>query len=232
MTTPFLPCVEVEPVRPATCAVICLHGLGADGHDLEPLIPHLRHPRQDETRWVLPHAPVRPVTWNMGMRMRAWYDVREIALQSGHDEAGIRASAAAVSALIERERGRGIADSRIHLMGFSQGGAMALHVGLRHPRRLAGIVALSTYLVLADSLERELAASQRGLPIFMAHGIHDPVVPLEAAIWSRDRLSELGLEVTWAEYPMPHAILAEEIEDLSGWLSTAGAPPPIPGSSA
>ena len=210
--------VEVEPGTAADAAIVLMHGLGADGHDFEPIVPELGMPATPAARFVFPHARVQPVTINGGARMRAWYDVTGDGRQ---DAAGIRASQARVEALIARERSRGIAPGAIVLAGFSQGGAMALHTGLRHPERLAGILALSTYLPLPDTLAQEASKANRDLPILMAHGTQDPVIPLSWAARSRDHLTSLGYALDWHEYPMPHSVCAQEIADISHWLRTA-----------
>lgn len=215
----LLPAVEIEPAQGvASAAVIWLHGLGADGHDFEPIVPELRLPADAPVRFVFPHAPMRPVTINAGMTMRAWYDI--LGLGPGHpqDEAGIRASEAALTALIKRENSRGVPTDRIVLAGFSQGGAIVLHSGLRYPERLAGIMALSTYLPLADLLEAERHTVNHDTPIFMAHGLHDPVVPWGLGKSSADRLLQLGHPVEWREYPMEHAVCLEEIDAIAKWL--------------
>jgi phospholipase/carboxylesterase len=215
--TPPLEAIEIETAPSPDAAVLWLHGLGADGHDFEPVVPQLQLPRALRARFVFPHAPVRPVTLNMGMSMRAWYDI--VQLGGGReDAAGIRASQAQLEALIARERERGVAAERIVLAGFSQGGAIALHTGLRHAGRLAGILALSTYLPLAGSAAAELSEASRGLPLFMAHGTFDDVIPFEHAQRSRAALEDLGCKVEWREYPMPHAVCGEEIADISAWL--------------
>jgi phospholipase/carboxylesterase len=217
--------VELETAAGADASVIWLHGLGADGHDFEPVVPELRLPPALGVRFVFPHAPVRPVTLNMGMRMRAWYDI--VQLGGGPEDGdGIRASQALTEGLIARERERGVAPGRIVLAGFSQGGAIALHTGLRHAKRLAGILALSTYLPLADSLAAQAGAANRDLPIFMAHGRFDDVIPLERARQSRERLESLGYAVAWREYAMPHSVCGEEIADIAAWLLTRLAPAP------
>jgi phospholipase/carboxylesterase len=212
----MLDCVEVETAPGADRAVIWLHGLGADGHDFEPLVPELELPFA--VRFVFPHAPVRAVTINAGMRMRAWYDLASLERGAREDEAGIRASAAQVDELIERERKRGIAAQRIVLAGFSQGGAIALHVGLRAPDALAGIVALSTYLPLARSVAAERSAASVLTPIWMAHGDADQVIAPASAAASRDALRELGFRLTWHTYPMGHGVCAEQVSDLRVWL--------------
>ena len=211
----LLDSIEVETGPAPRAAIIWLHGLGADGHDFEPIVPELSLPPATAVRFVFPHAPIQAVTINGGARMRAWYDIGHDGRQ---DAAGIRASQSRVEALIARERGRGVAAHRIVLAGFSQGGAIALQTGLRHPDPLAGVLALSTYLPLADTLEKEASAAARDVPIFMAHGVEDPLIPLARAAQSRDRLSALGYRVEWHEYPMPHSVCAEEIRDIGVWL--------------
>ena len=192
-----------------------MHGLGADGHDFEPLVSELELARTLALRFVFPHAPMRPVTINRGHVMRAWYDV---VGDGREDAAGIRASQARVEALIAREKARGFPTGRIVLAGFSQGGAIALQTGLRHPERLAGIVALSGYLPLADTLAAEASPANRDVAVFMAHGTDDPVIPLARARRSRDKLADLGYRVTWREYPMVHSVCGDEVGDLSAWL--------------
>lgn len=217
--------VEIESTSSPDAAVIWLHGLGADGHDFEPVVPELRLPSRLRLRFVFPHAPVRPVTINMGMPMRAWYDI----LQMGggkEDEAGIRASQALVQALIEQEKGRGVNPRRIVLAGFSQGGAIVLQTGLRHPERLAGILALSTYLPLAGKLAAERSAANSDLPVFMAHGTQDPMIGIARARESRAALEALGYPVQWKEYAMAHSVCGEEIADIAAWLLRLLAPSP------
>ena len=214
----LLPAVEYETAADPRYSVIWLHGLGADGHDFAPIVPELVAADWPALRFVFPHAPVRPVTVNGGMPMRAWYDIVGFDLVARQDEAGIRASMAAVEALIARENERGVPDERIVLAGFSQGGAIALSAGLRHAKRLAGIVALSTYLPIADTLAAERSAANADVPIFQAHGTFDPVVIPPRGSDSRDLLQRLGYRVDWHSYPMAHAVCAEEIADLRGWL--------------
>ena len=207
--------VEIAPRDPLDLAVIWLHGLGADGHDFEPIVPELRLRRA--VRFVFPHAPIRPVTINNGLEMRAWYDI--VGFDAAHEDAdGIRASAAAVTRLVDREIERGVAAERIVLAGFSQGGAIALHLALREPRRLAGVIALSTYLPLAATLAREKSAANAALPIFMAHGGYDPVIPLANAEASRRILEREGYAVDWHVYPMQHSVCAPEIAAIGAWL--------------
>jgi phospholipase/carboxylesterase len=209
--------VEVEPRAP-DAAVVLMHGLGADGHDFEPLVPELRLPAPSAVRWVFPHAPVRPVTINGGYRMRAWYDIVAIDRGASEDEAGIRSSAAGIRDLVRRERERGVAADRIVLAGFSQGGAMALFTALREPERLAGVLALSCYLPLSAKLASEAHPASASVPVFMAHGRFDPLVPMALGEGSRDLLRARGYEVDWHSYPMAHAVSADEIADVRDWL--------------
>ncbi len=213
-----LPTVEHETGPSPRYSVIWLHGLGADGNDFAPIVPELVDPAWPALRFVFPHAPVRPVTINNGMSMRAWYDIIGFDAHARQDEAGIRASIAAVEALIEREHERGVPSGRIFLAGFSQGGAIALAAGLRHAEKLAGIVALSTYLPIASALAAERSAANAATPIFWGHGTADPVVVLPRGSASRDALQALGYAVDWHTYPMAHAVCAEEIDDLRRWL--------------
>ena len=215
----LLPCVEVEPSRPARASVIWLHGLGADGHDFEPIVPELRLPRELGVRFVFPHAPRMPVSLNMGMVMPAWYDIRDLSPKARHDEQGIRRSQAAVEALIEREHERGIDAAHIVLAGFSQGGAIAMHTALRHRERLAGLMVLSGYLVLADELEREASRPNRDLPILQVHGEHDPMVPFDRGVASCETLRALGYAVDFKTYPMQHEVCLEELHDVAEFLS-------------
>ncbi|HAM55884.1 MAG: carboxylesterase [Candidatus Rokubacteria bacterium RBG_16_73_20] len=210
--------VEVETGRAPGAAVVWLHGLGADGHDFEPVVPELALPPDLAVRFVFPHAPPQPVTLNGGMVMRAWYDVYGLDGPRREDEAGIRASQARVEALLAREKARGVPAGRLVLAGFSQGGAIALQTGLRHPERLAGVLAISCYLPLARTLAAEAHPANRDVPLFMAHGAWDPVIPLARAARSRDLLAGLGYRVAWREYPMPHAVCPEELGDIGAWL--------------
>lgn len=210
--------IELESGKKPTASVIVLHGLGADGTDFVPIAQELKLDPIGEVRFVFPHAPVMPVTINGGMSMRAWYDVLGTDLARREDERGLRASQARVEALIDRERERGIDASRIVLMGFSQGCAMTLMTGLRYGQRLAGLVGLSGYLPLAAITGTERHAANQDVPIFLAHGSADQVIPIARATASRDALKALGHEVQWHEYPMPHSVSAEEIADLNRWL--------------
>ncbi|KZC19958.1 MULTISPECIES: alpha/beta hydrolase [Rhodanobacter] len=213
-----LPTVEHETGTSPRYSIIWLHGLGADGHDFAPIVPELVDPAWPALRFVFPHAPVRPVTINNGMSMRAWYDIIGFDARAPQDEAGIRASIAAVGTLIEREHARGVPSERIVLAGFSQGGAIALSAGLRHAEKLAGIIALSTYLPISATLAAERSAANAATPIFQGHGSADPVVALPRGTASRDALQALGYPVDWHTYPMAHAVCAEEIDDLRRWL--------------
>lgn len=214
----LLPAVEIEPRGPTRHSVIWLHGLGADGHDFPPIVGEMGLDPRLSIRWVFPHAPAIPVTINGGMVMPAWYDIRTLDFHARHDEAGIRLSSARLERLIEREVERGVAHERIVLAGFSQGGAIALHTGLRHPRRLAGIVCLSTYLVLGETLAAERSPANLDVPIFQAHGTLDPMVGYERGAATRQALEEQGHAVEWHEYPMQHQVCLEEIEDLAAWF--------------
>ncbi len=217
----MLATLELETGRTPTTSVIWLHGLGADGHDFEPIVPELDLPDSLPVRFVFPHAPMQPVTINGGAVMRAWYDVYGLQGVRREDAAGVRASQAAVEELLAREKKRGIPASRLVLAGFSQGGAIALQTGLRHPERLAGIMALSTYLPVADTLAAEASAANRDVPIFMAHGLHDSLIPIERAQMSRKLLESAGYRVEWHEYPMDHSVCPGEIADISSWLRRA-----------
>ena len=212
----LLEAIDLETGRNATTSVIWLHGLGADGHDFEAIVPELDLP-EVPIRFVFPHAPMRPVTINGGMVMRAWYDVKDASIRR-EDEAGVRASQAQVEALIAREKERGTKADRLVLAGFSQGGAIALHTGLRHRERLAGIMALSCYLPIGEQLAAEAQAANRVAPIFQAHGTADPVVVFTRALQSRDLLERQGYAVEWRQCPMPHSVCQEEIRDISAWL--------------
>jgi phospholipase/carboxylesterase len=205
--------VEINSAPNPQAAVIWLHGLGADGHDFEPIVPELRLAKP--VRFVFPHAPVRPVTINQGMRMRAWYDILQFGA-GPEDDAGVRASQKLVDELIAAEKNRGM--TKIVIAGFSQGGAIALQSALRHPERLAGVLALSTYLPLNASLQAERSAANHEVPIFMAHGQYDEVIPLTRAEQSRQILEGLDYKVEWHVYPMAHSVCPEELEHISAFL--------------
>lgn len=206
--------VEITTAPNPQAAVLWLHGLGADGHDFEPIVPELRLTKP--VRFVFPHAPVRPVTINQGMRMRAWYDIFQFG-GGPEDDAGIRASQKLLEDLIRQQP---VPAERIVLAGFSQGGAIALQTALRYPERLAGVMALSTYLPLNASLAAERSPANRDLPIFMAHGSYDDIIPLRRAEQSKEVLEKLGYKVEWKTYPMPHSVCAEELGDISRFLVT------------
>lgn len=221
--------IETEVGTAPDSSVIWLHGLGADGHDFEPVVPELRLAGRLDVRFVFPHAPERPVTINGGMVMRAWYDILTLERSGPQDEAGILESGRLLARLIEREHQRGTDYRRIVVAGFSQGGAIALHTALRFGHRLAGAMVLSSYLPLADSFVRTVAsddeAPSRGLPVFMAHGSFDPVLPLELGSASRKLLEQAGYPVAWQEYPMAHSVCPQEIAAIRGWLlSVLGEP--------
>lgn len=214
--------IEIETGPDPTGSVIWLHGLGADGHDFEPIVGELGLADELALRFVFPHAPVRPVTINGGTEMRAWFDVLSLERDGPVDEVGIRESAEILNGLIVREIERGVAASNIIAAGFSQGGAIALHAALRYPERLGGLMALSTYLPLPYAFEAEVAenpaAAERNLPIFMAHGSFDPMLPMHLGRSSADLLIGAGFDVEWHDYPMAHAVCAEEIADIRRWL--------------
>jgi len=222
--TSLLPCVEIESAPQPTAAVIWLHGLGADGHDFASLVPELDLSGCPPIRFVFPHAPSMPVTVNGGYVMPAWYDILGPNLVSQQDAAGIQSSERAIVALIAQEVARGIPAERIVLAGFSQGCAMALHTGLRLPQRLAGIMALSGYLPLADRLAAERHPANAQTPVFMAHGTQDPVVVIARGEASRDALAALGQPVAWHSYPMPHSLHPQEIADISAFLAQVLGP--------
>lgn len=226
MSEPALSCVELEPPQAANATVIWLHGLGADGHDFEPVVPELRQLGAERTRFVFPHAPRIPVTINQGYVMRAWYDIIAPSIDARPDAAGIRRSQGQLLALIEREEARSMPAERIVVAGFSQGGVIALHTALRYPRRLAGIMALSTYLPLADDLAREVSQANQHLPVFMGHGLDDPLVPLGLAEQARSQLTAFGAQVEWHSYPMPHSVCAAEIANIGTWLNRVLPPEP------
>jgi phospholipase/carboxylesterase len=217
-TIDCLSCVEVNPGEAPQAAVIWLHGLGADGHDFEPIVPQLQSQLTVPTRFIFPHAPHRPVTINGGYSMRAWYDIAAFDLSHAEDADGIHTSARQLDSLIRREIRNGTAARRIVLAGFSQGGAIALHAGLRYPERLAGILALSTYLPLAATFAVERNPANRDVPIFMAHGNEDTVVPLPHALASKQLLQDLGHTLEWHSYDMPHSLCNEELDDIATWL--------------
>ena len=213
-----LPSIELETGPNPRHAVIWLHGLGADGHDFEPIVPELVDKSWPALRFVFPHAPVRPITVNGGMAMRAWYDISGMEIAQRQDEVGIRDSFRLLGDLIEREVARGIAAKDILIAGFSQGGAIVLAGGLRYPQRLGGIIALSTYLPLAEKTDAEAERINHDVPVFMAHGMLDPTIPHALGEMSRDYLAQRGYPIDWHAYPMAHQVCAQEIADLRTWL--------------
>jgi phospholipase/carboxylesterase len=212
--------VVLAPATQASASVIWLHGLGADGHDFVPIVPELKLPASLGIRFVFPHAAVRAVTLNMGMRMRAWYDIKTLTAEGRADETGLRESIGRLDALIAAERALGIESRRIVVAGFSQGGAVALHGALRHPEALGGVLALSCYLPLQAVLANELAEANRQTPILMCHGQHDPVLPLALGVAACNWLRAAGYRVEWKEYPMQHQVCLPEIQDIAAWLRT------------
>lgn len=214
----LLPAVEVETGPNPKASVIWLHGLGADGHDFEPIVPELRLPAELPLRFVFPHAPVQPVTLNGGMPMRAWFDIVKIGVNQPRDVQGMLASRHAVEELIARENHRGVPTARIVLAGFSQGGAVALFSGLQHADKLAGIMALSTWLPADEGLDLRLSSANLATPIFYGHGTQDPVVPLLLGAQTRNWLTQQGCVVSWHTYPMPHSVSMEEIVHIRAWL--------------
>ena len=210
--------IEIGSGPPDSC-VIWLHGLGADGHDFEPIVPELRLNADLNIRFVFPHAPMIPVTINQGFVMRAWYDIRETKIDAEQDEAGIRQSSQALGQMIEEQVESGIVSERIVLAGFSQGGAIALFTALRYPGHLAGVMALSAYMPLPQSLAAEKSDANSGIPIFLAHGSDDTVVPIELAYVTRGKLEKEGYPATWMEYQgMMHSVSEKEIFDIAEWL--------------
>ena len=214
----LLACLEVEPGSDkCTHSIIWLHGLGADGHDFEPIVNELT--LQKSIRFIFPHAPEMSVTINNGLRMPAWYDIKAAQINAQQDAAGIHRSQQAILALIEREIERGIESAHIILAGFSQGGAIALHTGLRYNKPLAGIMGLSTYLPLADTVENECHPANKNTPIFLAHGSHDPIIPFQLAAETKTALHNLHYSVTLNKYLMEHSVCPEEIDDISQWIN-------------
>lgn len=214
----LLDCVELQTGVKPVASIIWLHGLGADGHDFEPIVPELRLPASLPLRFVFPQAPVRPVTLNNGLPMRAWFDIVKIGAHQPRDRAGIQASRTALEALIARENQRGIPAVRIVLAGFSQGGSVALYTGLQYREGLAGVMALSTYLPVDEGMDFNLNPANAGTPIFYGHGLQDPVVPMQLADKTRKSLLALGCQIEWHTYPMPHSVCPAEIADIRAWL--------------
>ncbi len=216
----MLDVITIEPTNPPILSVIWLHGLGADGHDFEPVVPHLNIPDSYPVRFVFPHAPIQSVTVNMGMKMRAWYDIVNPVIGMGsEDDVGIRRSGKEVEALIEQEISKGMESNQVVLAGFSQGGAIALFTALRYPERLSGVLAISTYLPLPDTLNTERQVTNSDIPILSLHGDFDPVISPMIAEQSRQKLRELGYCVESRNYPIPHSLSADEITDIGNWLT-------------
>jgi len=218
MTDEHLEYIQIDTAPGPRFTVIWLHGLGADGHDFESIVPELRLPGTMPVRFIFPHAPIQPVTINGGMAMRAWYDIVAMDLSVGADETGIRQSMDRLRGLIQATVDAGIAARHIVLAGFSQGGVIAMQTGLAYPRRLAGIMALSTYVALPGAIDSDAAKANAQIPIFMAHGRFDPVIPITLGRQSKDLLVEAGYPVQWQEYPMQHSVHPDEIRDLGDWL--------------
>lgn len=213
----LLDCIEVGTTASDKC-IIWLHGLGANGHDFEPIVPELNLPDNHNIRFVFPHAPEMPVTVNAGVVMPAWYDLYSLSFTNHEDEQGIRQSQSQITQLIEQQIMRGICSDKIILAGFSQGGAIALHTALRHPQPLAGVMALSTYLPLVKQFSSERHPANQQIPVLMCHGSHDPVVPFSLGDDSRFFLDEAGYNVQWQSYPMQHSVCPDEINDISLWI--------------
>lgn len=214
----LLPCVEIDPPGAADYSIIWLHGLGANGHDFEPIVPQLGLPEKPSVRFVFPHAPPRPVTINSGYIMPAWFDILTLERLNPIDETGIETSIGQINALIEREKSRGVPTKHILVAGFSQGGVIALHAAARYPGPLAGVIALSTYLPLHNRLTSDVVAANANIPVFMAHGRFDAVLSIELGRLSHGFLKPILPNIEWHEYPMDHGVCLEEIQDLSRWL--------------
>jgi phospholipase/carboxylesterase len=214
----LLDTLDIETAPKPQSAIIFMHGLGADAHDFEPVVPEFAQVIGSATRFVFPNAPVRPITINNGYPMRAWFDIGGFNAIVQPDEKGIRASAQQIQALIKRENERGIATNRIVLAGFSQGGAMSVFTGVRHPERLAGIMSLSGFAPLADTIDAERTSANQDTPIFLAHGTQDPIVSIQLGYETRRMLESRGYSVEWHEYPMPHTVSMEELQAIAHWL--------------
>ena len=210
--------IELTTTDKPTASIIWLHGLGADGHDFEAMVPQLNLPHDFGARFIFPHAPNRPITLNNGYVMRGWYDIINLKFGEQEDAAGMAESSAAITQLIETEMSRGIPSHRILLAGFSQGGAVVLHTALRSKHKLAGIMALSTYLPFSQTLKIEASAENKNIPIFMAHGLQDDIVKYQYAAQSRSVLEQNHYPINWHDYPMPHSVCMDEINDIRAWL--------------
>lgn len=211
--------VEINPAGTPKATVIWLHGLGADGYDFASVIPRLNLAANAGIRFVFPHAPIRPITVNNGYHMRGWYDITGFDLSSREDEAGLNESRQTVIKLIQKENAAGIPSNKIILAGFSQGGAVAFHAGLRHAEKLAGILALSTYLPLASTIAKERSPANQQTPIFLAHGTEDSIIPLSWAEMARAQLTQMQYPISWHTYPIDHSVSLEEIADIGAWLT-------------
>ncbi len=218
MTQTDLACVEINPATNAKATIIWLHGLGADGHDFESIVPQLQLPDDLAIRFVFPHAPMRPVTLNGGMKMPAWYDVIALSKGGREDEHGIKQAAQLIQAFITRENQRGIATDKIILAGFSQGGAMALYCGLLYPEKLAGIIGLSAYVPLANDVRQNRHTANQQTPLFLAGGIYDPIVQHAWTREATEQLQQLNYPISWHTYPMEHSVCLEEIRDIGQWV--------------
>ncbi len=218
ITGQLLSCVEVEPSKPANATVIWLHGLGADGHDFEPVVPALKLPESLPIRFVFPNAPHQPVTVNGGMVMPAWYDILEMSIERKIDVDGLLKSVQQIDALIQREIDRGIASDRIVLAGFSQGGAVAYHAALCYPKPLAGLMTLSTYMATAELIEQQRSDINRNIPVVIHHGTADDVVPISLGTQATEKLQQLGYQPQWHSWPIDHGLCLEEVESIGEWL--------------
>ncbi|MBQ0757158.1 MAG: dienelactone hydrolase family protein [Amphritea sp.] len=218
ITGQLLSCVEVEPSKPANATVIWLHGLGADGHDFEPVVPALKLPESLPVRFVFPNAPHQPVTVNGGMVMPAWYDILEMSIERKIDVDGLLKSVQQIEALIQREIDRGIASDRIVLAGFSQGGAVAYHAALCYPKPLAGLMTLSTYMATAELIEQQRSDVNRNIPVVIHHGTADDVVPISLGTQATEKLQQLGYHPQWHSWPIDHGLCLEEVESIGEWL--------------
>lgn len=216
--------VIIEPTEPASASVIWLHGLGADGHDFEPVVPQLQLSPLFSVRFIFPHAPIRPVTINGGMEMRAWYDILSFDIPREVDQKAIEQSSAQIVDLLEEEQNAGIASEKIFLAGFSQGGAIALHTAIRYAKPLAGILALSTYLPTIETIFQQSSTANQKTPFLMGHGTQDPVVPIAYGKSAYEALLEHGYSATWTEYTMPHSVCYTEIVDISRWMKRILSP--------
>ncbi len=216
--------VIIEPKSTATRSIIWMHGLGADGHDFAPIAPQLQQSGAQNTRFIFPHAPMRPVTINSGMVMRAWFDMYSLTSLEKQDEAGIREAQNMINALIEQEIDKGIPSAQILLAGFSQGGAMALYTALSTEHKLAGVLGLSCYLPLHFNINQTTFATNKDIPIFLAHGTYDDVLPVFAGQLSRDYLQQQHYNVEWHDYPMAHEVCQEELVDINAWLQNLSVP--------